>query len=40
MTVADKLADITLRDDAGTAVRLGDTWKEGTVVLTFIRHFG
>ncbi|MFQ5457378.1 MAG: SelL-related redox protein [Myxococcota bacterium] len=40
MRVATKLKPIEVRDPAGKAVRLGDLWREKTVVLAFVRHFG
>ena len=40
MNVAKRLADISVLDPNGQSVRLGDLWREQTVVLAFIRHFG
>jgi len=31
---------INVLDPDGQAVRLGDMWRDQTVVLAFIRHFG
>jgi len=40
MNVAKRLEHISVLDPAGRAVRLGDLWRDQTVVLAFIRHFG
>jgi len=40
MSTVEKLSDVELGDWQGAPVRLGDLWKERTVVLVFIRHFG
>ena len=40
MNVAKRLEDIEVLDPNGNAVRLGDLWRQQTVVLAFIRHFG
>jgi hypothetical protein len=40
MRVATKLSGIELSDWQGERVRLGSLWKDRTVVLAFIRHFG
>lgn len=40
MNVAKRLEDIDVLDPNGRTVRLGDLWREQTVVLAFIRHFG
>ena len=37
---AERLAPLTVLDPAGRPQRLGDLWRERTVVLVFIRHFG
>lgn len=34
------LADATVLDENKQVLRLGDTWAEQPVVLTFVRHFG
>lgn len=34
------LAALALADDQDRPVRLGDLWREGPVVLLFLRHFG
>lgn len=39
-TRADELADIELEDWRGKGVRLGDLWRDGPVVLVFLRHYG
>jgi hypothetical protein len=38
--VASSLENVTVLDPDGKSVRLGDLWREQTVVLAFIRHFG
>jgi hypothetical protein len=38
--VAKSLENVTVLDPDGKPVRLGDLWRERTVVLAFIRHFG
>jgi len=40
MNVGKRLADVSVLDPDGPSVRLGDLWREQTVVLAFIRHFG
>ena len=40
MNVAKRLENISVLDPTGQALRLGDLWREQTVVLAFIRHFG
>jgi peroxiredoxin len=40
MRNADELADITLPDDDGNEVRLGDLWAERPAVLVWLRHYG
>jgi len=40
MNVATKLAGIELEDWQGHAEQLGRFWRDQTVVLVFIRHFG
>jgi hypothetical protein len=37
---ADALADIVLPDHEGNDVRLGDLWRDGPVVLVWLRHYG
>jgi hypothetical protein len=37
---ADELAELTLLDLDGNDVRLGDTWRDGPVVLVWLRHYG
>ena len=38
--LAAALGQITVLDESGAPVRLGDFWKERAVVLAFVRHFG
>lgn len=41
MRTATRLAPIALIDSAtDRPVRLGDLWRDRTVVLIFLRHFG
>jgi peroxiredoxin len=40
LTRADDLAQLTVLDERGTSVRLGELWRERTAVLVFLRHFG
>ena len=40
MNVAKRLENINVLDPDGHAVRLGVLWRDQTVVLAFIRHFG
>jgi hypothetical protein len=35
-----RLRDLELRDDSGTARRLGTFWEDRPVALVFLRHFG
>ena len=37
---ADDLAKLTVLDERGQTVELGTFWRDRTVVLVFIRHFG
>lgn len=37
---ADDLAKLTVLDEHGSKVELGTLWRDKTVVLTFVRHFG
>jgi hypothetical protein len=37
---ADDLAAMTVLDEAGKTVELGSLWRDRTIVLLFIRHFG
>jgi hypothetical protein len=37
---ADDLAEIVLEDWRGERTRLGDLWRDGPVVLVFMRHYG
>ena len=36
----EALADIVLPDHEGNPVRLGDLWRERTVALVWLRHYG
>lgn len=40
MSVAARLADIEVYDPEGNPGKLGDLWRDRTVVLAFVRHFG
>ena len=40
MNVAKLLANLSLEDDGGSQVRLGDLWEDEAVVLVFLRHYG
>ena len=40
LTRADDLATMTVLDENGNAVVLGDLWRDRTAVLVFTRHFG
>ena len=35
-----EIADITLPDQDGTDVRLGDLWSERPVAVVWLRHYG
>jgi len=37
---AHALADVTLPDQDGAPVRLGDLWRERPVALVWLRHYG
>lgn len=37
---AEALADLTVLDPSGAAVRLGDLWRQRPLALVFVRHFG
>jgi hypothetical protein len=37
---ADALAEIVLPDHDAEPVRLGDLWRDGPVVLVWLRHYG
>jgi hypothetical protein len=34
------LSGLSLVDSVGTSHRLGDLWRDGPIVLVFLRHFG
>lgn len=40
MAVTDALAPLTVLDLTGAAVPMGTLWKDQTLVLVFIRHYG
>ncbi len=40
LTRADDLATMTVLDENGNQVTLGDLWRDKTAVLVFTRHFG
>ena len=37
---ADDLAKLTVSDEQGQPSELGSLWRDKTVVLVFVRHFG
>ncbi len=37
---AERLEEIEVLDPDGRRQRLGDLWRDRTVVLAFVRHFG
>ena len=37
---ADGFAELTLPDDSGEEVRLGELWEEGPAVIVWLRHYG
>jgi hypothetical protein len=39
-SIVPQLADCIVQDENARDVRIGDLWKERTVVLCFVRHFG
>jgi hypothetical protein len=39
-STAEALTDITLLDQDGNEVRLGDLWRDGPVALVWLRHYG
>ena len=40
MSVVRKLAALELASDSGETQRLGALWRDRTIVLVFLRHFG
>jgi len=40
MPAVRELADISLPDQDGEEVRLGDLWADRPVVLVWLRHYG
>jgi hypothetical protein len=38
--VSHALSECTVLDEHGQPHRLGDLWRERSVVLAFVRHFG
>ncbi len=40
LQVGDLAPDITLLNGRGQTVSLASYWKQGTVLLVFLRHFG
>jgi hypothetical protein len=39
-SIVPQLADCVVQDEKAHEVRLGDLWKERTIVFCFVRHFG
>jgi len=39
-SIAAALADVTLPDADGRAVRLGSLWESAPAVVVFLRHYG
>jgi hypothetical protein len=39
-SLAAALADVSLPDSDGRAIRLGSLWESGPAVLVFLRHYG
>ncbi|HYL35820.1 MAG TPA: hypothetical protein VEV17_07905 [Bryobacteraceae bacterium] len=39
-SLSQSLADITLPDSQGAAVRLGSLWESAPAVIVFLRHYG
>ena len=37
---ADELGEVNVQDLDGGDVRVGDLWRDGPVVLVFLRHYG
>ena len=35
-----KLEEISILDEQGRPIRLGELWRDRTAVLVFVRHFG
>ncbi len=40
MSVVRRLETLELTNDSGETVLLGSTWRDHSVVLVFLRHFG
>ena len=40
MRTTTRLASLELPDPDGNDVRLADFWRDRTIVLVFLRHFG
>jgi hypothetical protein len=36
----DALASCVVKDEKGADVHVGDLWKDRTVVIAWVRHFG
>jgi hypothetical protein len=39
-SLSQSLADITLPDSKGAAIRLGSLWETTPAVVVFLRHYG
>jgi len=40
MSATDALAKLTVQDEAGQSVEVSSLWRDRTIVLAFVRHFG
>jgi hypothetical protein len=40
MTNLTSLEDVHLPDSYGNDVRIGDLWRDGPVVIVWLRHYG
>lgn len=38
--IGDRAPDVTVLNMQGQPVALSESWREGPVLLTFLRHFG
>jgi hypothetical protein len=40
MSATDALAKLSVQDETGKTVEVGAIWRDRTIVLAFVRHFG
>jgi peroxiredoxin len=38
--IGDRAPDVTVLNTEGQSVALSESWRDGPILLTFLRHFG